>query len=247
MGMQPIVRPVADSRTPDEELVPLVARGDEAAFRVLMRRYNQKLYRTARAILRDDAEAEDALQDGWLQAYRAMPAFRGDAKLSTWLVRIVANEALQRRRKVRRTAEVIPMSIDDEAGERPVIAEARDESPSAAPETEALRGEMRRMLEKRIDLLPDAFREVFVLRAVEEMSVEEAAAALEIPEATVRTRFFRARALMRAALERELDFAIDEAFSFAGARCDRIVAAVQSRIAALDAVDHKENEPWKPS
>jgi RNA polymerase sigma-70 factor, ECF subfamily len=224
--MQPVPRPAADSRTPDEELVPLVAHGDEAAFRVLMRRYNQKLFRTARAILRDDAEAEDALQEGWLQAYRAMSTFRGDAKLSTWLVRIVANEALQRRRKVRRTAEVIPMSIDEEAGGRPVVAEARDESAAAAPETETLRGEMRRLLEKRIDLLPDAFREVFVLRAVEEMTVEEAATALEIPEATVRTRFFRARSLLRESLAREVDTAMEGTYEFMGARCDAMANRV---------------------
>lgn len=222
--------PKLDPRIPDDELVPFVASGDEAAVRLLMRRYNQKLFRAARSILRDDAEAEDALQDGWLQAYRAMPTFRGDAKLSTWLVRIVANEALQRRRKVRRTAEVIPMSIDDEAGERPVIAEARDESASAAPETEALRGEMRRMLEKRIDLLPDAFREVFVLRAVEEMSVEETAAALEIPEATVRTRFFRARSLLRESLAREVDTAMEGSYEFMGARCDAMANRVIERL-----------------
>ena len=231
MGMQTAPRPAADSRTSDPELAALVASGDESAFRVLMRRYNQRLYRTARAILRDDAEAEDALQEGWLQAYRAMSEFRGEAKLSTWLTRIVANMALQRRRKARRTAEVIPMSIDEQAGDRPVVDEARDENPRAAPEIETLRAEMRRLLEARIDRLPDAFREVFVLRAVEEMSVEETAAALDIPEATVRTRFFRARSLLRESLAREVDTAMEGTYEFMGAKCEamanRVIDAIR--------------------
>jgi RNA polymerase sigma-70 factor (ECF subfamily) len=231
--MQTAPRTAADSRTPDPDLAALVAGGDEAAFRVLMQRHNQTLYRTARAILRDDTEAEEALQDAWLQAYRAMPGFRGDSKLSTWLVRIAANEALQRRRKVRRTAEVIPMSIDEESGDRPVVDEPRDESPSAAPEIETLRGEMRRLLEARIDRLPDAFREVFVLRAVEEMSVEETATALEIPEATVRTRFFRARSLLRESLAREVDSAMEGTYEFMGARCEAMANAVIARLRRL--------------
>jgi RNA polymerase sigma-70 factor (ECF subfamily) len=229
--MQTVPRPAADKATPDPDLARLVAEGDEAAFRVLMTRHNQRLYRTARAILRDDADAEEALQEGWLQAYRAMPGFRGDSKLSTWLVSIVANQALQRRRKVRRAAEVIPMSMDDETGPSPV-QEARDESSSAAPEVQALRGEVRRLIETRIDSLPDQFRAVFVLRAVEELSVEETAAALGIPEATVRTRFFRARSLLRESFSREMDLAVENAFQFLGERCDRITAAVMARIAA---------------
>jgi RNA polymerase sigma-70 factor (ECF subfamily) len=222
----------ASSATPDPQLAPLVAAGDEAAFRVLMRRHNQKLYRTARAILRDDAEAEEALQEGWLHAYRAMPTFRGDSQLSTWLVRIVANEALQRRRKARRTAEVIPMSVDDESAGAPAMAEARDESDAAAPDVQALRGEMRRIMEARIDHLPDAFREVFVLRAVEEMTVEETAAALGIPEATVRTRFFRARSLLRESLAREVDAAMEGSYEFMGERCERMANRVIARLKA---------------
>jgi RNA polymerase sigma-70 factor (ECF subfamily) len=232
MGMQTHALPALDPRTPDTDLARLVATGQEDAFRLLMRRYNQALYRTARAILRDDAEAEDALQDAWLQAYRAIPGFRGDSKLSTWLIRIAANEALMRRRKARRTAEVIPMSIDEQAGGEAAVAEVRDDNPSAAPELEALRGEMRRIMEARIDKLPDAFREVFVLRAIEELSVEETAAALGIPEATVRTRFFRARSLLRESLAREVDAAMEGSYEFMGERCERMANRV---IAALHA------------
>jgi RNA polymerase sigma-70 factor (ECF subfamily) len=209
--------PATAAPSPDTELARRVAAGDHAAFAQLMRRYNRLLYRTARAILKDDAEAEDALQDAYLLAFRAIASFRGEAKLSTWFVRIVANEALGRLRKRARAAEVTYL---DEA--------SRDE-----PERAALRTEVLRLLESKIDRLPDAFRTVFMLRALEEMSVEETAAALDIPEATVRSRYFRAKALVREALASEIDAAFEDAFGFAGARCDRMVAAVMARLAAL--------------
>lgn len=213
----------------DADLARQVASGDEAAFRVMMRRHNQTLFRTARSILRDDAEAEDAVQESYLQAYRAMGSFRGDAKLATWLVRIVVNESVGRLRKMRRTAAVIPLGI--EPGEEPPVGESGpdDEAPDQ-PERETLRTEVRRILEAKIDDLPDAFRTVFMLRAIDEMSVEDAATSLGIPEATVRTRFFRARGLLRESLARELDIATDGAFSFLGERCDRIVEAVIARL-----------------
>ena len=141
------------------------------AFAELMRRHNRMLFRTARAILRDDAAAEDALQEAWLRAYHAIDGFRGEAKLSTWLARIVINEALARRRKDRRHVPLVQ-------------------------ETE----QAIRRLEAKIGVLPEPFRAVFMLRAVEELSVQETAATLRIPEATVRTRFFRARSQLREAL-----------------------------------------------
>lgn len=191
--------------------------------RSLMRRYNQRLFRTARAILRDDAEAEEAVQDAWLKAFAALRDFRQEARLSTWLTRIVANESITRLRRLRRGAEVVPLLDDLPPAEAQVAEEPRS---SADPPQEAFRGEMRRLVESRIDALPEAFRAVFVLRAVEDMTVEETAAALGIPEATVRTRFFRARGMLREAIAREVDFAVDGAFGFAGERCDRIVAFV---------------------
>jgi RNA polymerase sigma-70 factor (ECF subfamily) len=156
-------------------------------FARLMRRHNRTLFRTARAILRDDAAAEDALQEAWLRAYHAIDTFRGEAKLGTWLVRIVVNEALARRRKDQRHA---PAAQETEQAIR-----KQDE-----PEGLAQRAELRRRLEAKIRLLPDAFRTVFMLRAVEELSVQETAAALHIPESTVRTRFFRARSQLREGL-----------------------------------------------
>jgi RNA polymerase sigma-70 factor, ECF subfamily len=228
MAMKTAIREEAAERLTDTELIHRTQAGDMRALEALMRRHNRTLYRTARAILRDDAEAEDVVQEAYLKAYKALGSFRAESKLSTWLVRIAANEALMRRRKNARTAAVVPMDAAAAAGaqwEEPM-------SDEAGPERNALGGEMRALLEKRIDALPDGYRAVFVLRALEELTVEETAAALDIPEATVRTRYFRARGLLRESLARDIDRSLEDAFAFAGARCDRIVANVLERIKA---------------
>lgn len=209
----------------ETELIDAVLAGDPRALEAMMRRHNRMLYRTARAILGDDAEAEDAVQEAYLRAYGALAGFRGEAKLSTWLVRIAANEALMRRRRRSRSAAVVPM---DAAAPNEEWSTVMSDRPG--PDEDAARAEMRRIIEARIDALPDSYRAVFVLRALEELSVEETAAALDIPEATVRTRFFRARALLRETLAREVDRGLDDAFAFAGERCDRIVANVLARV-----------------
>jgi len=219
-----------DPRMPDSELARRVGEGEEAALRLLMRRHNQTLFRTARAILREDSEAEDAVQEAYIKAIRGIASFRSDAKLSTWLVRITVNEALAKLRRNRRTAAVIPLAGDLPGGES-MTDMTDDHTPT--PEEHALRGEARRVIESRIDALPDVFRTVFVLRAVEEMSVEETAAVLDIPEATVRTRFFRARGLLRESISRELDMGLADAFHFAGERCERITEAVLARLRLL--------------
>jgi RNA polymerase sigma-70 factor (ECF subfamily) len=231
--MNPSKIPAIDDKTPDTELVRRVAAHDHEAFRVLMRRHNQMLYRAARSILKNEAEAEDAVQEAYMQAYRAMGSFRGDAKVSTWLVRIVVNESITRLHKHSRRAEIIRLDGEESQPDLQSSEDSMNESSPEQPERAAVRSETRRLLESKIDELPDAFRAVFVLRGVEEMSVEEAAAALDIPEATVRTRFFRARGLLRESLSRELDLAHGDAFSFAGARCDRIIANVMARLAEI--------------
>ena len=219
----------------DAELSARIARGDMRALERVMRLHNQTMYRTARAILRDDAEAEDAVQDAYLQVYRSIGAFRGDAKLSTWLVRIVVNEALARRRKDARRAAIVPIRGGGiEEHEFEVEAAAREEN---GPESQAQRSELRRLLEQKIDELPEAFRAVFMLRALEELPVDEIAAVLGIPEATVRTRIFRARSLLRESLSQEIDLAFDDAFAFLGERCDRIVAGVLNKLKGLQARD----------
>ena len=225
-----------DSKISDIDLAQRVAARDQAACTLLMRRYNQTLYRAARSILRDDAEAEDAVQDAYMLAFGAISTFRGDAKLSTWLVRIVVNEAIGRVRKRTRRAEVFALDSDIESAS-PVAEVTMTQVSPEQPETAALRAETRRLVEAKIDALPEVFRTVFVLRALEELSVEETAHCLAIPEATVRTRYFRARSLLRDALAREVDVAMDDAFAFAGARCDRIVAGVLARLADVQARD----------
>jgi RNA polymerase sigma-70 factor (ECF subfamily) len=206
----------------DRELVDRITARDPVAFEALMRRYNTRLFRTARAILKDDAEAEDAVQDAYLDAYRHMADFQGGSQLGTWLVRITVNRALMRLRKQKRDRVVVPFVAD---GQNAQDLDPEDRTAESATTT-LLRTEIRKILERRVDELPVAFRTVFILREVEEMSVDETAEALAIPAATVRTRLFRARALLRSALARDLDMVTGDVFGFAGARCDRIVEAV---------------------
>jgi len=226
--MQTLSKQVAPADWSDVEIVRRIVNGEAQALEQLMRRYNRPLYRTARSIVKDDAEAEDVLQEAYLLAFRNIGKFRGDAMLRTWLTRIVINEAIARSRKTARRAKVIQLD-GDAAWENEAAEASMNEATPEQPETSVMRAEARRMLERHIDALPDVFRTVFVLRALEEMSVEETASCLAIPEATVRTRFFRARGLLREALAREIDFVFEEAFAFDGARCDRIVAGVLER------------------
>lgn len=223
----------------DMEIVQRILANEESAFELLMRRYNRPLYRTARSILKDDAEAEDALQESYILAYRALGKFRGESALATWLTRIVVNESIARSRKTSRRAEVIQLGIEpghnENAGE-----EIMNGSKPEQPEQALFRSEARRLVERKIDDLPNSFRTVFILRAMEEMTVEETASCLDIPEATVRTRYFRARGMLREALSREIDYAFEDAFSFDGARCDRIVATTLSRLRLIVAAANAE-------
>jgi RNA polymerase sigma-70 factor, ECF subfamily len=211
----------------DLALAERISRHDAAAFEQLMRQHNGRLFRIVRAILKDDAEAEDALQDAYVDAYRHIGEFRGAAQLGTWLTRIAVNHALMRLRKHRRERQVIP--IHEAEPETVAQIESVADPAAESPAVTIMRDEMRAMLERRIDELPVAFRTVFVMREVEEMTVDETATALSVPAATVRTRLFRARALLRNALARDIDIATRDVFGFAGARCDRIVAAVLER------------------
>jgi RNA polymerase sigma-70 factor (ECF subfamily) len=212
--------------TTDAALAARAADGDDAAFERIMRRHNRLLFRTARSILKSDAEAEDALQEAYLRAWRALGSFRSEARLSTWLVRIVINEALGRLR--RRGAQVLALDATIELADVS-MEDVMEGNPDDRPDRAAMRSELRTLMEACIDALPEAFRTVFMLRAVEDLSVEEVSAALDLPAATVRTRFFRARGLLREGLARDIDHAMADAFSFDGARCDRIVAGVMAR------------------
>ena len=223
---------------PDAVLTDRIADGDHAAFEALMRRHNGRLYRVARSIVRDASEAEDVLQEAYLDAYRHIRDFRGGSQLGTWLTRIVINRALMRLRRQKRDRVVVSIGgrragpgNQANLGDRGeldmnLVADEKAESPTDA----TLRAELRRTIERRIDQLPVAFRTVFVLREVEGLTVQETAESLNIPEATVRTRVFRSRALLREALTRDLDVATVDVFDFGGERCDRIVWGVLARL-----------------
>ena len=210
----------------DATLTTRAGAGEQAAFELLMRRHNRRLYRLARAVLRDTAEAEDALQEAYLAAYRSMKSFRGDSSLSTWLCRFVLNECLGRRRRSARRQNIIPIvSADGEA-----CVDTAGTADGDAPEAVVNRAQVRVILESKLDALPECFRTVFVLRSIEDLSVEETAVCLNVPEATVRSRHFRARSLLREAIAREIDFAEPELFDFGGTQCDRVIAGVLRRL-----------------
>jgi RNA polymerase sigma-70 factor (ECF subfamily) len=229
----PGARPASNEQEAMPEALNTTIPSEPAALEALMRRHNGRLFRVARAILKDDAAAEDALQDAYVQAFRRSDQFRGDAELATWLTRIVINQALMMLRKRKREPVVVPFrgpgAVDREGRSDDMVNELPDEK-AESPSDSMLRGEIRRVIERRIDQLPVAFRTVFVMREVEEMTVQETAECLGIPAATVRTRLFRARALLRESLERDMDTARAGVYGFAGARCDRIVAAVLRRL-----------------
>ncbi|KAK47337.1 RNA polymerase sigma factor [Caballeronia jiangsuensis] len=211
----------------DLSIARRIVAGDRAAFELLMRRHNRRLYRLARATLRNDAEAEDALQDAYLHAYRSMSQFRGDAQLSTWLSRLVLNECFARIRRSARRQNVIPIVDAPDWVEQ---AEAMTSHDDSAPDDALARSQVRALLESKLDALPELFRIVFVLRSIEEMTVEETAQCLNIPEATVRSRHFRARGMLRESLAQAFDLAERDVFEFGGARCDRIVERVLSKL-----------------
>src|SRR5215471_16783799 len=203
----------------DEGIVERVTNGDTDLFVVLMRRNNTRLYRAARAILRDETEVEDVMQEAYVQAFSHLRDFAGRAKFSTWLTRITVNEALARARKRKR------FEREDDVDEAEGL-----EQLERSPEQGASDSELARFLERAIDTLPENFRTVFMLRAVDEMSVAETAACLDIPEDTVKTRLFRARAILQKRLVAQLDGASPKAFPFPAPRCNRITAAVMQRI-----------------
>jgi RNA polymerase sigma-70 factor, ECF subfamily len=220
----------------DADLVRLACSGVPDAFGAIITRYNQRLYRVARAVLRDGSEAEDALQEAYLRAFAALNTFRNDAALGTWLTRIVVNEALGRLKRRRKTEDLDALDHAGKLGAGVIIF------PGAAipmnPEQTAALGEIRRLLERAIDSLPESFRLVFVLRDIEGMSVEETAEHTGLQPATVKTRLHRARAHLRKALDGTLSLALQDTFPFGGARCERTRTTVMARIAAGETAAH---------
>jgi RNA polymerase sigma-70 factor (ECF subfamily) len=212
----------------EADLIARARRGDQLAFRNIMERHNQRLYRVARAVLRDEAEAEDAVQEAYLRAFSGLGEFRSDASIATWLTRITLNECLGRKRKRRPTVGLEALQSAEASGAQ--IIRFPGMNSNSDPERSAAHMEIRRLLEGSIDLLPEAFRVVFVMREVEELSIEETAAALGIRPETVKTRLHRARLMLRAALQDQLASSLKDTFPFAGARCARITEAVLARL-----------------
>jgi RNA polymerase sigma-70 factor (ECF subfamily) len=216
-------------RLDDGALVERARQRDGAAVRLIMQRHNRRLYRVARSVLHDDAEAEDVVQETYVRAFTHLDGYRGEAQLSTWLTRIALNEALGRLRRRRITVGLKDIDAINDQGEARVIY-LRSARQDSDPEAAAARGEVRRLLERAVDQLPDHFRVVFMLRDIEEMSVEETASHLGLRPETVKTRLHRARRLLREALNKTLASALTDVFPCAGARCARIADAVLERL-----------------
>lgn len=221
--------PLDHAALDDAGLVDLARRRDEAAVRTLVSRHNRRLYRVARGVLRDDAEAEDVVQETYVRAFTRLDGFRGQASLATWLTRIALNEALGRLRRRRPHADLAALDAAIADGGGPIVFPM---SPApAGPESEAGRAQVRQLLERAVDALPEGFRLVFVLREIEGLSTEETAALLDIRPETVKTRLHRARRLLRLSIERMLSAGFDAIFPFDGARCvhmaDRVVASLR--------------------
>jgi RNA polymerase sigma-70 factor (ECF subfamily) len=209
----------------DAEIVARVCGGETSLFEVLMRRHNQRVYRAARAIVKDEAEAEDVMQQAYINAFVHLKQFESRAQFSTWLTRITIYEALARRRKQRPEE---PLSIHDEEGYG--AAEPVDSS-DVSPERQAYSGELGRLIEDAVDSLPETYRTVFMLREVEGLSTSETAEGLGVGEEAVKTRLHRARGMVRRTLTDRLGSSAPQAFQFHATRCDRVVAAVLSEIA----------------
>ncbi|MBY5406380.1 MULTISPECIES: RNA polymerase sigma factor [Rhizobium] len=214
------------------DLVLLAKMGDESAIRTIVQRHNQRLFRTARAVIRNDWEAEDVVQAAYTKAFTNLAAFRGEAQLSTWLTRITLNEALGRVRARKNTTglEEIDMQTMAPGGE---VLQFPSSLSATDPESELSRSQARHLLENAVDELPDDFRAVFVLRDVEGMSTDEAASYLGIRPETAKTRLHRARKMMRQSIEKKLSGAFSALFPFDGARCafmaDRVIAALRHK------------------
>ncbi len=223
---------LTDSRTAgisDTELIARILAGECELFEIVMRRHNQQLDRAARAIVRDEAEVEDVLQQAYLNVFAHLEQFEGRSQLSTWLTRIVINEACARRRRSQRT----PSSMAEADSVLPASALDDVASRLPSPEHQAYAGELQRVLEEAVDALPEAYRVVFMLRDVEGMSTSETGTVLELGAEAVKTRLHRARAMLRRTVAARVGTAAPGTFQFKVPRCDRVVHAVLQQLAGL--------------
>ena len=215
----------------DADIVARARAHDEGAYAAIIRRHNQRLFRIARSILKDDAEAEDAVQDAYIQVFRNLDSLREDANLGAWLGRIAVNEALTRLRRRRPTIGLEAVDEAMEARDSRITADPFGTLRPQDPEALAAHSEIKTAVEHAIDRLPTHFRMVFVACAIEQMSIEEAASCLALPQNTVKTRFHRAKRRLREMLGAEILSALPESFAFRGKDCDRMTARVLARLA----------------
>jgi RNA polymerase sigma-70 factor (ECF subfamily) len=214
---------------PDAEIVRRVCAGESALFEILMRRHNQRVYRVARAVVKDETEVEDVMQQAYINAFTHLHQFEERSQFSTWLIRIALHEAFGRRRKMQRTESVtgIQSNLDENRGElMDTIA-----SPQADPERQAYAQELNRVLEAAVDTLPETYRTVFMLRDIEGLSTSETGEGLGLGEEAVKTRLHRARAMIRRAVTARIGAVATGSFQFHAPRCDRVVAAVLNVVA----------------
>lgn len=226
MQEQTRTQPAASAELDEAALVARIRARDADAFRTVMQRYNQRLYRVARGILRNDGEAEDAVQEAYVRAFSHLADFRGESSLATWLTRIVMNEALGRLRSQRRMVERGGSALN--ASEAEIIQFPLAAKPDDPERTLAQR-EILNLVQKITDELPDVYRIVFMTRVIEGMSIEDTAELLDIPPETVKTRLHRARRLVREQLDEQIGPVLMDAFPFAGRRCERLTTAVLQR------------------
>jgi RNA polymerase sigma-70 factor (ECF subfamily) len=216
---------VAD-RSEDAELVRRALARDDTAFRAIMEQHNRRLYRVARSILRNDSEAEDVVQEAYVNAFTHLDSFRGDSSLATWLSRITMNEALGRLRRQRPAVDLD--ALETQRNEAQIIQ--FPQSGASDPERTMAQREILQLVERAADNLPEIFRIVFVTRVIEGMSVEETAELLGLQPETVKTRLHRARRLVRDQLDEQIGPVLMDAFPFAGRRCERLTYAVMKRL-----------------
>lgn len=223
-----------EEKTDDSGLLAELRQGQARAFEQLMRRYNRRLFRAARGIVRDDAEAQDAVQEGYLHAFLSIHSFRGDSSIGTWLTRIVINQALTQQR---RSGRLVLWNEEhaDEEGEMP----DQHDRPARSAEDEFARRELRERLQQAVDLLPPIYRSVFILRSVEGLSVDETAQALRVSGDVVKTRLLRARAMLRDTLSPSGEAEAQRLYDFQGHRCDEAVSVVLARLRSMGVIrDH---------
>jgi len=213
---------------PDTEIVRKIREGETALFEVLMRRHNQRVYRAVRAVINEEADVEDVMQQAYINAFTHLDQFEERAQFSTWLTRIALNEAVAKRRKIKGPGSVVRIRLeldDDRRGYMDTLI-----SPEADPERQAYAEELRRVLEAAVEALPDNYRTVLMLRDIEGLSTSETGEGLGLGEEAVKTRLHRARAMIRRAVTERIGGVAAEAFQFHAPRCDRVVAAVLARI-----------------